>query len=70
MLAYPLSETDVPNGTYPSPQLDPYSNRPFKPSGLGVRVRTRWRRARLDDELAGGVSPMATGSPSRCAARP
>jgi hypothetical protein len=48
------------NGTYPNPQLDPYSNRPTKPPGLGVRMRTRWRRARLDDELAGGASPTAS----------
>jgi hypothetical protein len=50
----------MPNGTYPSPQLDPYSNRPTKPSGVGVRMRTRWRRARLDDELARGASPTAS----------
>jgi hypothetical protein len=49
------------NGTYPSPQLDPYSTRPTKPPGLGVRMRTRWRRARLDEELAGGASPTASG---------
>jgi hypothetical protein len=48
------------NGTYPNPQSDPYSNRPTKPLGLGVRMRTRWRRARLDDELAGGASPTAS----------
>jgi len=48
------------NDTYPNPQLDPYSNRPTKPPGLGVRMRTRWRRARLDDELAGGASPSAS----------
>jgi hypothetical protein len=48
------------NGTYPNPQLVPYSNRPAKPRGLGVRMGTRWRRARLDDELAGGASPAAS----------
>jgi hypothetical protein len=48
------------NGTYSNPQLDPYSNRPTKRPGLGVRMRTRWRRARLDDELAGGASPTAS----------
>jgi hypothetical protein len=50
----------MPNGTYPNPQLDPYSNRPTKPSGVGVRMGTRWRRAGLDDELARGASPTAS----------
>ncbi len=50
----------MPNGTYPNPQLDPYSNRPAKPLGVGVRLRTRWRRARLDDELARGAGPTAS----------
>jgi hypothetical protein len=51
----------MPNGTHPNPQLDRYSNRPTKPPGAGVRMRTRWRRARLDEELAGGASPTASG---------
>jgi hypothetical protein len=50
----------MPNGTYPNPQLDPYSNRPTKPPGVGVRLRTRWRRSRLDDELARGAGPTAS----------
>ncbi len=50
----------MPTGSYPNPHPDPYSNRPAKPPGLGVRVRTRWRRSRLDDELAGGASPTAS----------
>ena len=48
------------NGSYPNSQLDLYSNRPTKPPGLGVRMRTRWRRARLDDGLARSASPTAS----------
>ena len=60
ILVYPLpTETEMPNGTHPNRQPDLNSNRPTKPLGLGVRVRTRWRRARLDDELARGASPTA-----------
>jgi hypothetical protein len=48
------------NGTYPTAQPDPYSSRAARPPGLGVRMRTRWRRAGLDDELARGASPAAS----------
>jgi 3-phenylpropionate/trans-cinnamate dioxygenase ferredoxin reductase subunit len=37
----------MPNGTHPKRQPDLNSNRPTKPLGLGVRMRTRWRRARV-----------------------
>ena len=50
----------MPNGTYPTLQPHPYSSRASKLPGLGVRMRTRWQRARLDDELARGTSPTAS----------
>lgn len=50
------------NGTYPNSKLDPCSGRPTKRPGLGVRMRTRWRRARLDEELARGARPTASAA--------
>lgn len=70
MVAYPLPrETDMRTGTYPRPQLDPYFSRPTKPPCLGVRVGTRWWRARLDEELALGASPAARAELSLRAAQ-
>jgi hypothetical protein len=49
----------VRNGTYPTPQPDPSSSRVSKLPGPGARMRTRWRHARLEEELARGTSPTA-----------
>jgi hypothetical protein len=51
----------MPNGTYPNPQLDPYSNRPTKPPGawrpdahpVAARRPVRWaQRAQIRDRAA------------------
>jgi hypothetical protein len=51
-------EADVPNGIYPVPKFRSIPGRsvPTRPS-LAVRIRTRWRRNRLDDDLASGADP-------------
>jgi hypothetical protein len=52
-------ETDVPNGIYPIPQ---FHSQPSPTAGptLSLRMRTRWRRDRLDDELASGIDPASS----------
>jgi hypothetical protein len=59
LLVYPEpKEADVPSGVFPIPK---FRSRPRRTIGkrpsLAVRVRTRWRRSRLDDELARGTVP-------------
>lgn len=48
----------MPNGIFPVP---PFDARPHHPAdtrqSLAVRVRTRWSRNRLDEELAHGADP-------------
>ena len=48
----------MPNGIYPVPQ---FHSQPSPDSGarptLSLRIRTRWERDRLDDELASGADP-------------
>jgi hypothetical protein len=48
----------VPSGVFPVPKFRSKPSRPIgtRPS-LAVRVRTRWLRNRLDDELARGIDP-------------
>jgi hypothetical protein len=52
-------EADVPPGIFPVPKFRPTANDPTRPS-LPLRVRTRRRRNRLDDELARGADPTAS----------
>jgi hypothetical protein len=54
-------EADMPNGIFPVPQLhsEPRSTAGARPT-LSLRTRTRWRRDRLDEELASGVDPAAS----------
>jgi len=51
----------VPNGIFPIPQFHPHPSRSAaaRPT-LTLRMRTRWRRDRLDDELASGVDPASS----------
>jgi hypothetical protein len=54
----------VPNGIFPVPDFDSNPSRPSaKRPSLGVRIRTRWSRNRVDDALAHGADP--TSSPER-----
>jgi hypothetical protein len=60
MAGVPLDpkEADMPNGIFPVPEFD---SRPDHTAdtrqSLAARVRTRWRRNRLDEELAHGADP-------------
>jgi hypothetical protein len=51
----------MPSGVTPVPQ---FHWKPSPPSGthptLTLRMRTRWRRDRLDDELASGADPASS----------
>jgi hypothetical protein len=49
----------VPSGVFPVPKFRPTAGDATRPS-LGLRVRTRRRRNRLDGELARGVDPAAS----------
>jgi hypothetical protein len=54
-------EADVPNGIFPIPQFQSQPN-PGADAGapVSLRMRTRWRRAQLDGELASGVDPASS----------
>ena len=49
----------MPPGVFPVPKFRPTTTDPARPS-LALRVRTRRRRNRLDDELARGADPAAS----------
>jgi hypothetical protein len=51
----------MPNGIFPVPEFrsDPSRAVRTRPS-LAVRIRTRWRRKRLDEELAHGTDPSVS----------
>jgi hypothetical protein len=59
LLVYPTEGVDVPPGVFPVPKFRPAASDPTRPS-LALRVRTRLRRSRLDDELARGADPAAS----------
>ena len=51
----------MPNGIFPVPQLHPYPRSAVgRQPGFAVRMRTRWRRRRLDEDLSHGVNPATT----------
>jgi hypothetical protein len=60
----------MPNGIFPVPEFNYESSRAARarPS-LAVRMRTRWRRSRLDDELARGSDPSTSAELSLRAAQ-
>jgi hypothetical protein len=63
MGAYPAfkKEPGMPNGIFPVPPLDSQPSRTGRTRpGLALRMRTWWRRDRLDDELAHGVHPATS----------
>jgi hypothetical protein len=63
-------EADVPNGIFPVPQFHPHPSpaADARPA-LTLRMRTRWRRDRLDHELASGVDPASSPEHSLRAAQ-
>jgi hypothetical protein len=71
LAAYPdPKEADVPSGIFPVPKFrsTPSGSIRRRPS-LAVRVRTRWRRDRLDEELARGAVPATSAELSLRAAQ-
>jgi hypothetical protein len=58
----------MPNGIFPIPAFKAVPARGPR-AGLGVRIKTRWRRNRLDDRLASGADPRATAALSLRAAQ-
>jgi hypothetical protein len=51
----------MPYGIFPIPQLQPHpSDSAGRRPGLALRMRTWWRRARLDDRLACGDDPATS----------
>jgi hypothetical protein len=51
----------MPNGIYPIPQFDQHPDRGRRARRpLTLRLRTWWRRDRLDEELADGADPAST----------
>jgi hypothetical protein len=54
-------ETDMPSGIFPVPEFRSKPSRTVRTRpGPAVRIRTRWRRNRLDEELALGADPAAS----------
>ena len=54
---YPQTKgVTVPNGIFPVPPVDVDHHHDVAPS-LALRLRTRWRRRRLDQQLAAGTNP-------------
>ena len=50
----------MPSGIFPVPKFRSTPSSVRSRPSLAVRVRTRWRRDRLDEELARGADPAAT----------
>ena len=50
----------MPNGIFPVPQFRSYPRPAGARPSLMVRVRTRWKRRRLDEELPLGADPAAS----------
>jgi hypothetical protein len=70
MLGYPQpKEADMPNGVFPVPQFHSYARRTATRSGLVLRMRTRWRRRRLEEELSHGANPAASAELTQRAAQ-
>ena len=49
----------MPLGPFPFPDFDTPPDPVRAPSRLGARMRARWRRSQLDDELSAGADPRA-----------
>jgi hypothetical protein len=57
----------MPSGIFPVPKLHPAPARTWPT--LAVRIRARWRRNRLDEQLARGAAPAKTSELSLRAAQ-
>src|SRR5687768_9900957 len=53
-------EADMPPGVYPVPKFRTTASRSVRTrASLALRLRTRWRRNRLDEKLAHGADPAS-----------
>jgi hypothetical protein len=50
----------MPDRIFPVPQFRSYPTRTSKHPGFVLRMRTRWRRNRLDEELSHGADPATS----------
>jgi hypothetical protein len=50
----------MPDHLFPVPQFRSYPTRTSRHPGFVLRMRTRWRRNRLDEELSHGADPAAS----------
>ena len=57
MVATATKETIMPLGPFPLPDFDTPPRPAREPSRPWARMRTRWRRNQLDDELSAGADP-------------
>jgi hypothetical protein len=60
MVATATKETIMPLGPFPFPDFDTPPDPAREPSGHWARMRTRWRRSQLDDELSAGADPRTS----------
>jgi hypothetical protein len=60
MVVTPTEETVMPLGPFPFPDFDTPPDPTREPSRLWARMRTRWRRNQLDDEISAGADPRAS----------
>ena len=59
----------MPLGPFPFPDFDTPPDLARKPSSLWARMRTRWRRNQLDDELSAGADPRTSAELSERASQ-
>lgn len=50
----------MPYGIYPVPRFRSYPRPAGARPSLALRIRTRWRRRRLDEQLSQGADPAST----------
>ena len=59
----------MPLGPFPFPDFATPPDPTRAPFGLWARMRTRWRRSQLDDELSAGADPRASAELSERASQ-
>jgi hypothetical protein len=59
----------MPLGPFPFPDFDTPPDPAREPSTFWARMRTRWRRSQLDDELSAGADPRASAELSERASQ-
>jgi hypothetical protein len=69
MVATSTKETVMPLGPFPFPDFDTPPDPAREPSTFWARMRTRWRRSQLDDELSAGADPRASAELSERASQ-